>query len=140
MLYTVDVEAWTARKIAAFLTARPDAPDGIIVSNEWYDPGQAPVWYVVVRYDPGARDRFREDAAGLGITIIGDPDDIAGLETNRVANLIAAYLQLLPAVEQGNPYADLTDVSGPARIDDESGRPVRYLTANAVLVGTPTQL
>lgn len=139
-----DVEAWTARRLAQLLNARTDLPGRVVVSNEWPSPNAtnpAP-WYVVVRYDPGTRDSLgREENAGLGVTVLGDLDtDIAGLQTNRVAQIVAMYLGILPATitaDPGNPYAAI-DVSGPARIDEDSGRPARYITADAVLVGSPT--
>lgn len=138
-----DVEAWTARRLAQLLNARTDLPGQVVVSNEWPSPtatNPAP-WYVVVRYDPGTRDGFgREENAGLGITVLGDQDDVAGLQTHRLAQIVAMYLGMLPATiaaDPGNPYAAI-DVSGPARLDEDSGRPARYITADAVLVGSPT--
>lgn len=132
-----DVEALTVGYLRGALAARAEPyAAGVYVAREVPGPRTGvtpPARMVIVRDDGGPAIGDVRAVARLGIRVFGPDtgDSAAPPETTDLANLCVALIAAMP---DGKPVVRV-DVNRPAALPEESGRPLRYFTAELVIRG-----
>lgn len=129
-----DIELWATARLRTLLDARTEPyTDDVFVSNKM--PRNATTKkverrdrMVLVRRDGGGRLDAVREAPRLGIQVWAITDQ----DANDLARLVAALLWASP---DGNPVAKVTITGGPYPVADESGQPLRYITAELIARG-----
>lgn len=115
-----DVELLLSQRVRAALTGRPEAyAQSVYISNTVPNPRRDRM--VIVRRDGGNEGEMR-DRARVSLQIWA----IKAQEATDLARLVAA---LCKTFQDGDPIVSVVPLSGPTAIDDPSGQPLRYITA-----------
>lgn len=85
---------------------------------------------IIIRRDGGTSIEGLLEAAQVGINVWADTEQ----NVNDLTRLMRALLWAAP---NGKPVCRVEDVSGSIAIADDSGQPLRYLTFEVTLRGTP---
>lgn len=122
-----DAELWATGYMREALADRSEPyAASVYVDNK--TPAQRRDRMVTFRRDGGPRiDTFRE-VARLGVNVWGRTEQ----EATDLARLVRA---LLGVAANGEPAVNVTELSGPSPIADESGQPRRFLSIEAVMRG-----
>lgn len=123
-----NVVLWTCTYLRAELTARGHA-DVRVAST--YEQVPRSVW---VRRDGGPQLDVVRESARLGINVF-DATDPTGQAVDDLAQLVRA---LIAACPDGRPVVGVSGITGPLQIDDPTGQPRRYLSADLIVRGTTT--
>jgi len=123
-----DVEAQQIAYIKAALTAR--SVTGVWVGNRLPDP--IPAKAVLVRDDSGPRLDPLRSIARVGYRVWSGDSKTNPADAFDLANLVSA---LVGACADGTPVVAST-VRRPFSVDDPSGRPACYFTAELIVRGS----
>lgn len=125
-----DVEAWAVAYLVAALAARPVGEtyaDNVTVTAYWPDQSM-PGRLVVVRDDGGPRVSAVTKLCSLAVNVWAETEEVA----TDLTLLVAGLLEQAP----GNGSVVRHDgATGPARVEESSEKPHRYLTADLVVRG-----
>ena len=123
-----DVEAQQIAYLKAALTARGEGD--VWVGNRL--PAAIPPRAVLVRDDGGPRLDVVRGVARMGFRVWDGGDAMNPAESSDLANLCAS---LVSACADGLPVVR-ANASRPYSVEDPSGRPTHYFTAELVVRGT----
>lgn len=117
-----DTELWLATYLR---TALSEA--GVFVATEVPNPRRAEM--VTVRRDGGQRIGVVLEAVRVGVNVWADTEQTC-------ADLALNVAALVVACPDGAPVVSARQQSGPSRVSDTSGQPLRYATFELVVRGS----
>jgi hypothetical protein len=120
-----DVELWLTGYLRTGLTAAGWTGVRVATTKE---PGARSVW---VRGDGGRRLDAVRAAARVGVNVFAD-----GANGQAVSNLARLVHALVGACPDGRPVLAVSSLTQPFPIDDPTGQPCRYLTAELIVRGS----